>query len=109
MNSPQQIYANATPQNWKFHKFTRRVHPKSQVTEFTYPKITKIFQNQNKTTNDKNCETSVSFRNPRTHAKYTSYKTSQSNNHEIRPKKNVEKDKKPLNSRETKLNGKDNK
>ena len=34
------------------------------------------------------------FRNPRTHAKYTSPKTSQSDNHEIRPKKNVEKDKK---------------
>ena len=49
------------------------------------------------------------FRNPRTHAKYTSPKTSQSDNHKIRPKKNVEKDKKTLNSRETKLNGKDNK
>ena len=49
------------------------------------------------------------FRNPRTHAEYTSPKTSQSDNHEIRPKKNVKKDKKPLNSRETTLNGKDNK
>ena len=49
------------------------------------------------------------FRNLRTHAKYPSPKTSQSDNHEIRPKKNVEKDKKTLNSRETKFNGKDNK
>ena len=65
-----------------------------EISDFTYPKITKIFPNQSKTTNDKNCETRVCFHNLRTHAKYTSPKTSQSDNHEIRPKKNVEKDKK---------------
>ena len=82
---------------------------KSHVTEFTYPKITKIFPNQNKTSNDKIVKPAFRFRNPRTHTEYTSPKTSQSDNHEIRPKKNVEKDKKTLNSRETKSNGKDNK
>ena len=32
------------------------------------------------------------FHDPRTHAEYTSPKTSQSDNHEIRAKKDVEKD-----------------
>ena len=102
------MYANATPKNWKFHKFTRGVHPKSNVSEFTYPKLPKYSQTKAKQPMTKIVKLAFRFRNP-TQAEYTSSKTSQSDNHKIRPKKNVEKDKKPLNSHETKLNGKDNK
>ena len=73
------------------------------------PKLLKYSQAKTKQPMTKIEKPAFRFRNPRTHPKYTSPKTSQADNHEIRPKKNVEKDKKPLNSRETKLNGKDNK
>ena len=58
------------------------------------PKLLKYSQAKTKQPMTKIEKPAFRFRNPHTHVKYTSPKTSQSDNHEIRPKKNVEKDKK---------------
>ena len=58
------------------------------------PKLPKYSQTKAKLPLTKIVKLALRFRNPRTHAECTSPKTSQSDNHEIRPKKNVEKDKK---------------
>ena len=53
------------------------------------PKLPKYSQTKAKLPMTKIVKLAFRFRNPRTHAEYTSPTTSQSDTHEIRPKKNV--------------------